>query len=139
MNFHYWPVCGGKRAVDEKNEYRAAKKLTLGSRKGKALIRLVALVSISVSLFAQVRIFGTVKDPQGQVVSGAAVVLHGLEVKVRTEQRSSETGRYEFTVVEAGRLSRVGAIDGPDGGDRCSISLRTTVSGGLTFRVFGQN
>ena len=31
------------------------------------------------------------------------MVLPGLEVKVRTEQRSSETGKREFKVVEAGR------------------------------------
>ncbi|MBY0374964.1 MAG: TonB-dependent receptor, partial [Bryobacteraceae bacterium] len=46
---------------------------------------------------------GVIKDPQDKEVAGAGLILHGLDVRAKMETKSSDTGRYEFSVAEPGR------------------------------------
>lgn len=68
------------------------------------MVKLVSLMLITYSvLVGQVKLSGVIKDPQDKEVAGAGLILHGLDVRAKMETKSSDTGRYEFSVAEPGR------------------------------------
>ena len=69
-------------------------------------MRVLILILLGLAGFtvqAQVRITGSVRDPQEKEIPGAKLVLHGLDLSVKLETLSSPEGRYEFQAPEPGR------------------------------------
>jgi hypothetical protein len=77
----------------------------LGSRTVSILSVLLLLLVSSITAFAQQgtsTVRGTVKDPQGNVIAGAAVTLTNLGTSVLRTTTSSENGTYSFDFVQVG-------------------------------------
>jgi hypothetical protein len=67
-------------------------------------VRLLFIILLTAGgLWAQVRISGSVRDPQGQVIADAKLIFHGLDVSWKQHTQSSREGRYEFQAPEPGR------------------------------------
>ncbi len=81
------------------------RKNFLGSRTVLMLSALLVIVAYSISAFAQQgtsTVRGTVADPQGNVVSGASVVLTNLGTSATRTTTTSDSGVYVFDFVAVG-------------------------------------
>src|SRR5689334_12232525 len=70
------------------------------------MIRLLAVLSLALGLFAQTRdtasITGGVNDPQGAAVPGASVTLTNVATGQSRSTTSDESGRYSFNLLPVG-------------------------------------
>jgi len=99
-----------KRLLTSKNQTRAASKVA-------ALLFACSLVVLSLSVFATAQelaatLTGTVTDPSGAVVPGAAVLVHNADTGADVRSVvTSNTGNFNITNLAAGRYTVT--VNGP--------------------------
>jgi hypothetical protein len=74
----------------------------------KTILLLLAILCLPVSIPAQAgptgTFGGTVTDPEGAIVSGAAVTLRNVATNQTGTATTSEDGRYSFQAIPVGTL-----------------------------------
>ncbi len=77
-----------------------------------ALLAAFFLVAAATAQETRSTIFGTVVDPQGAAVAGAAITITNVETNVATHQRTNDTGYYEANLLLAGNYQVAAEIQG---------------------------
>ena len=84
--------------------------------KPAAFAAMVVLLAILPTLtFGQVStatVLGTVTDPAGAVVPGAAIVLANLQTGVEIRSQTNDTGNYRIQNIQVGTYSLSASADG---------------------------
>src|SRR5712691_5618984 len=81
-------------------------------RLGAVILVLFAFCAFNLCGQALTSLSGTVSDPSGAVVAGAAITLTNLQTGAQRHDKSDSAGRYNFQQVQPGKYKLAAAAAG---------------------------